>query len=130
MKFFRTLFRYLKWHYSKALLSAFALWKNILVFLFNFFSIKNILGNFFTPWKRLADNYPEHFNLKEYFFIFLLNSIMRIVGVLLRSIILFVGLSICTLYIILLPFSLVVWLALPPIVLGLIILGLILIIFA
>lgn len=130
MKFLRNLFRYLKWHYSKALLSAFALWKNILVFLFNFFSIKNILGNFFTPWKRLADKYPDHFDIKGYFFTFLLNTIMRIIGMLLRSAMIILGLTCCAIYIILLPATLVVWLALPPVILGLIILGLILIIFA
>jgi hypothetical protein len=130
MKFLKNLLRYLKWHYSKALLSAFALWKNILVFLFNFFSIKNILGNFFTPWKRLADSYPDHFDIKGYLFTFLLNTIMRIVGMILRSIIIFIGLTCCAIYILLLPVSLVAWLVLPFVVLGLIALGLILIIFA
>jgi hypothetical protein len=121
---------YLKWHYTKALIATFSLWKNILAFLFNFFSIKNLLGNFSTPWKRLADNYPKKFSLKIYFFTFIVNSVMRIVGIILRSIIILVGLTCCIIYIMLLPVSLLVWLALPITAVYLVIAGLILIIFS
>ena len=130
MNFLMTFLRYLKWHYGKALATTFSFWKNILVFLFNFFSIKNLLGNFFTPWKRLADTYPERFNPKIYFFTFLINTIMRIVGVILRTIILLIGFACCFVYIIALPITLLVWLALPFIIIGLILYGLILIFFS
>lgn len=130
MKFITTSLGYLKWHYGRALATTFLFWRNILVFLFNFFSIKNLIGNFFTPWKRLADNYPKSFDLKIYFFTFLVNSIMRIVGVILRSIIIAIGLLVCAIYIALLPLSLLIWLALPIIIIYLIISGLILIIFS
>jgi len=128
MKFLRTFLGYLKWHYGKALMTTFAFWKNILIFLFNFFSIKSLSGNFFTPWKRLVDIYPKKFNLKIYFFTFLVNTIMRIVGIILRSIIILIGLVFCFALIILLPVTLLVWLALPIIIISLIVSGLILII--
>lgn len=130
MEFLKTFLGYLKWHYSKALIATFSLWKNILYFLFNFFSIRSLLGNFFTPWKRLADSYPKKFDLKVYFFTFIVNIITRIVGMILRSIIIFIGLACCVIYIIFLPVTLVLWLALPPIMIFLIIYGLILIIFS
>jgi len=128
MKYLSIFFGYLKWHYGKALATTFSFWKDILVFLFNFFSIKSLLGNFFTPWKRLADNYPKRFNLQIYFFTFLVNTIMRIVGILLRSTVLIIGLVCCAAYIILLPISLVVWILLPILIIALIILGIILIV--
>ena len=130
MELLTTSLGYLKWHYTSALVATFALWKNILVFLFNFFSIKNLFGNFSTPWKRLADTYPKKFNLKIYFFVFLVNLIMRIVGMFLRSIIILIGLTCCIVYIILLPLSLLIWLALPIAVVYLIVTGLVLIIFS
>lgn len=130
MKFLSVLFGYLKWHYGKALITTFTFWKNILAFLFNYFSIKSLVSNFFSPWKRLADSYPKRFDLKIYFFTFLLNIIMRIVGILLRSIVLIIGLAICTITIVCLPITIIVWLALPPAIAGLIILGLILIFFS
>lgn len=130
MELLTTSLGYLKWHYTRALVATFALWKNILVFLFNFFSIKNLIGNFSTPWKRLADTYPKKFNIKIYSSIFLVNSIMRIVGMFLRSIVILLGLTCCIIYVILLPLSLLIWLALPIVVIYLIITGLILIIFS
>lgn len=130
MKYFTTFLGYLKWHYGKALIFTFTFWKNILVFLFNFFSIKSLLGNFFTPWKRLADSYPKNFNLSAYFYTFLVNTIMRIVGIILRSIIILVGLTCCIIYIILLPLSMIFWLALPVIIIFLVVYGLILIFFS
>lgn len=130
MKFLTIFLGYLKWHYGKALATTFTFWKNIFVFLFNFFSIKNLLGNFFTPWKRLADSYPKNFNLKAYFFTFLVNTIMRTVGMLLRLIIIIIGLAVCIAFIIFFPISLLIWLVLPLTVIALIVYGLILIIFS
>lgn len=130
MKFLLIFLGYLKWHYTNALIAIFSFWKNILFFLFNFFSIKSLLGNFFTPWKRLADSYPKKFNIRIYFFTFLVNTIMRIVGIILRSVIIILGFACCLLYIILLPFTLMLWLALPPAVIFLIVFGIVLIIFS
>jgi hypothetical protein len=130
MKFLTTFWGYLKWHYGKALITTFSFWKNILVFLFNFFSIKNLMGNFFTPWKRLADSYPKKFNFQVYFFTFILNTIMRIVGILLRLIVIIIGLVSCIAFIIFLPVTLLVWLALPILIVALLLFGLILIIFS
>lgn len=130
MEFLKAFVGYLKWHYGRALITTFSFWKNILVFLFNFFSIRSLLGNFFTPWKRLADNYPESFNIKIYLFTFISNTLMRIVGVLLRSVVIIVGLLFCIAYIVLLPISLIVWLLLPLFILFLVIYGIVLIIFS
>lgn len=130
MKFLSAFFGYLKWHYGRALITTFSFWRNILVFLFNFFSIKSLSSNFFTPWKRLADNYPKRFNLQIYFGNFVINTLMRIVGVILRTIILIIGLSCCILYIILLPLTILFWLALPPAVIALMVYGLVLIFFS
>lgn len=130
MKLLKITLGYLKWHYTNALLTTFSFWTNIFVFLFNFFSIKTLLFNFFTPWKRLADNYPKKFNLKTYFSIFIVNFFMRLVGIFFRSIILIIGLSVCIIYIITLPITLVVWLILPPAILYIAIQGLTLLIFS
>ena len=128
MRYLNIFLGYLKWHYGKALVAVFTFWKNILIFLFNYFSIKSLLGNFFTPWKRLVDSYPKNFNLQAYFFAFIANAIMRVVGMIFRSVVLIIGLTCCAIFIILLPISLVVWLVFPFIIAWLILYGLILII--
>ena len=130
MKFLTTSLGYFKWHYGKALITTFTFWKNILIFLFDFFSIKSLLGNFFTPWKRLADNYPKNFSFKAYFSIFIINTLMRLVGIFLRSIVIIIGIVCCILYILFLPITLVLWLLSPVIITALIVYGFILIIFS
>jgi hypothetical protein len=130
MKILSSFLGYLKWHYGKALITTFSFWKNILVFLFNFFSIKSLIGNFFTPWKRLADSYPKKFNLAIYFNTFIANSLMRIVGMILRTVIIIVGLICCAIYIVLLPITVLVWLLLPPAIIAIMVYGLVLIFFS
>ncbi|MFA5763945.1 MAG: hypothetical protein WC915_03970 [archaeon] len=122
-----TIFGYLKWHYGRALGKTFILWRNIFFFLFDYFSIRSLLGNFFTPWKRLAEMYPRKFDLKVYAVTFFMNMIMRIVGMIFRAVALVFGLICILAYVILLPVSLLVWLLLPPMIIFLILYGLVLI---
>jgi len=127
MRYLSVLLGYLKWHYGKALFTTFALWRNFSVFVFNFFSIKSLASNFFTPWKRLAETYPKGIHLQEDLEIFLVNTMMRFVGMVLRTIMLAIGLFCYFIFLLSMPFFLIVWLLLPPFILLLIVFGLILI---
>jgi hypothetical protein len=128
MKLIVVIIGYFKWHYSKALKSITSIWKNFLDFLVAFFSLKLVVKNLFDPWKRMNDIYPARFNFKDYFFAFLTNAIMRIVGIIMRLLLLVVGVVGYILFFILLPITLIVWLILPLIILFLAISGLYLII--
>jgi hypothetical protein len=119
---------YLKWHYGKAIRSLTRVWQNFLFFISEFFSIKLLFRNFFDPWKRMTDPYPKSFSFKEYFYAFLTNLIVRIVGMLMRTTLIIVGLIAYLVLIGLYPVTLISWLALPLIVLALISFGLFLII--
>ena len=135
MNILRTIFDYLKWHYGKALLQTFSLWKNLLLFLIIFFSLKSLFTNFFTPWRRLKESYPIKFDLyldtiKKYITTFTLNIIMRIFGMILRTFAIILGVSCCLAFILLLPLTLTFWLALPALIIGLLLFGLILIFFS
>lgn len=129
MKIILIILGYLRWHYSKAVFSLSKIWINFLFFILNYFSIKLLFLNFFSPWKRMADSYPKAFDLKKYFFVFIANIITRIVGMILRTILIIVGLFCFTAFILLYPLIIIIWLALPLIVIFLICLGLTLIIF-
>ncbi len=117
-KWLRTSGNYLKWHYGKALFSTFFFWENIFLFIFNYFSIKNLIHHFFTPYRQLSDS--NHFK----------NFLRILLGMLARSVALIVGISACIIYILLLPLSLAIWFLLPILVIWFIIYGLILIFFA
>lgn len=119
---------YLKWHYGKALFSLTTIWKNFLIFTYNYFSITNLFKNFFDPWKRMSDPYPNKFNFKEYFYTFLANSIVRIIGILMRAVFMTIGLAFCIILALLYPLALIAWLCLPIILIYLICNGVFLII--
>lgn len=132
MNLLRTTFGYLIWHYGKALFSVFELWNNLLYFLFNFFSIKILLTNFFTPWKRLTETYPKFGvdleTIQTFFFVFILNTIMRILGMFLRTVAITIGLICCICFIIILPLAIVLWISTPILIITSIFFGIILII--
>ena len=128
MKTATIVFGYLRWHYGKAMISLTKIWGNFFYFLTEFFSLKALFKNYFDPWKRMTDRYPKSFNLKEYFSAFITNLIVRIVGIIMRTLLIVVGLSSLILLILLYPVTLIIWLGLPFLVCLLLGLGLFLII--
>jgi hypothetical protein len=129
MKFLQVFAEYLKWHYSKAVISAFYLWKNLTVFFFNYFSIKILFINFFSPWRRMSEYYPKWYQFKEFFSAILLNTLMRIVGVIIRIPVIIFGSVFVFLFAVSFPIFLLLWLVLPLLIVGLMIIGVIWIIF-
>jgi hypothetical protein len=127
MKLIVVIVGYLKWHYSKAVRSVVSVWKNFLDFLVEFFSLKYLLRNLLDPWKRMNDNYPSRFSLKDYAFAFITNIIMRIVGIIMRLLLLVVTIISCIIFVIILPLAIFIWAVLPLIILFLLISGLYLI---
>jgi hypothetical protein len=123
MKSLQVFFKYFKWHYGKALIDSIHLWKNLTLFLLNFFSIKTLILNFFTPWKRIYDSYPKWYNFKEYFSTLAINSLMRIVGIFIRFFVIIFGLICTFIFIILYPVAFIFWIILPIILLTIILAG-------
>lgn len=123
MKTLAIIFGYIVWHYSKAIISLSKIWGNFLIFIFNFFSIKLLFQNFFDPWKRMNDYYPKSFDFRKYFYAFLNNLIMRIVGMIMRTFMIIAGFASLIIFIFIYPPALLIWLILPFIILGLFING-------
>lgn len=123
MKSLQVFFKYFKWHYGKAITASISLWKNLALFLFNFFSIKTLILNFFTPWRRISDSYPKWYNFKEYFSTLLMNTLMRIVGMFIRFFVIVFGLIFTFVFVISYPAALLIWLILPIIILTIILAG-------
>ena len=128
MKIVLIILGYLRWHYGQAISSLTNIWKNFLYFIYEFFSIKLLFRNFFDPWKRMTDNYPKSFDLKEYSYIFLVNLIVRIVGIIMRTILIIAGLTCYIILALFYPVALIIWLLLPLIIIVLVGTGLFLII--
>ena len=88
-------------------------WKNYLWFCLYFFSLKNIILTFFSPWKRIAWAYPRGFSFGAIFEVFIGNLFSRILGAIVRSVFIVLCLVFEFLIFIIGIFILLFWILLP-----------------
>ena len=88
-------------------------WKNFLKFGLNYFSIPRLVKTLFSPWRKYAWAYPRGFSFWQYFESLISNLIFRILGAILRSVLIVVGI-ISELFIIVIGFLVFLgWIILP-----------------
>ncbi|MEQ1500066.1 MAG: hypothetical protein ABL917_01685 [Parcubacteria group bacterium] len=87
MSFLLAIPYYLLWHYGLALKDIKNIWFNFIAFVYNFFSIPVLFSTIFAPWERIKD-----YGNSAIWESFIFNSLMRIVGVCIRSLFIFIGL--------------------------------------
>ncbi len=83
---------YVVWHYSRGLYGFFALWENIFRTVIHFFSIPLLIKTFFSPFHRLAETPPKGFHPGDFIAAKTVTLIMRIVGIIMRAILIVSGL--------------------------------------
>jgi len=113
MEIFRVLFSYATWHYSTAIKEGFIIWKNFVWFLYHFFSIPLLLKTFFSRFQRMGESYQKGLAIGQNFSTFIVNTLMRIVGMGVRSIVIIFGLAIVVAVSVLGVVLLALWLVLP-----------------
>jgi hypothetical protein len=117
MRFATVLGHYFIWHYGRAIGDLTKIYRNLIAFTFNFFSVAILVNSFFAPWRRMGEEYPEHsVDLFGYFSTFMVNIIMRLVGIFMRAIVIVLGMGATMLVILSYPLVLAVWITLPFIV--------------
>ena len=114
---------YIVWHYSRALHDYFALWENSFRFILHFFSMSLLARTFFSPFHRLRETPPRGFHPTDYVASMTVNMIMRIVGILMRFILLLAGFLGLVLVAVSGLLFFIAWIFLPVLVLALLILG-------
>ena len=92
MNFLSIIPYYFSWHYSQGTISYFKIWKNLVWFLWNFFSIKILLKTFFAPFEKLKENYTGGLDIENWLSSILITTLMRLVGMFARSVIIILGL--------------------------------------
>lgn len=125
MRFFLVLGHYLAWHYSRALAEFSHIYRDILVFVYNFFSVGILLRSYFAPWRRMGEEYPvDKFDFANLGSVLVVNTIMRLVGIFMRTIIIIFGLLCLFATLVFYPLLVLGWLLLPLIIGVLFLLGL------
>lgn len=114
---------YFWWHYTTAISDLVGNYVRLASFLNEFFSLRHLAAHLLSPWRRLGEQYPARFDLGAYFSAFIVNTLMRLVGALVRLLILVVGLVALALSVLAFFAVLITWLLLPVILIFLLVLG-------
>ena len=104
---------YLRWHYSEGLKDLSKNWKNFISFVLHFFSLGLLFRTWLTPFGRLTEDYQRGLHLEAFFETLVTNTLMRIVGFVLRSFVMVFGVIALSAVVILGPVVLIIWLLIP-----------------
>ena len=111
------------WHYLEAPALLMRIFGNILWFFERFFSIKLLTRTLFVPWRRLSEERKKGIDVGDLASSFIVNSIMRVVGFGIRSVVIIMGAVTMFSTAVVLAFALVAWILLPAVVVFLLITG-------
>jgi hypothetical protein len=102
------------WHYSIAYKELFLLCRNFIWFIGHIFSIRDLSKTLFYPWQRLGEKYQGGLlHPAEWLSSFVINTMMRGVGLIVRLSVISIGL-VCILFVILLCILMIaIWTVLP-----------------
>lgn len=111
-------FKWLSWHFFEVPGQILTNLSNFLRFNINYFSIPLLLKTFFSHWRRYEESYGRGFDPKRYVQVFAGNMISRILGAIIRTATILIGLifEIFIFFAGILIF--VIWLILPLILLA------------
>lgn len=114
MKFLLVVPQYLYWHYSLGFIEWTRNIFNFIEFEFHFFSVMDLLKTFFSPFQRLKERYSgSPLDFEAIASVLLVNIIMRLVGVVVRSIILIFAAVVISLSMVLALLLIITWIFLP-----------------
>ena len=111
------------WYYTAALFNFVTISRDFVWFLYHFFSIPILIPTLFSKWKRIGDVRTRKFDIKDFFSVFIVNSIMRVIGFFIRSFVIIVGLISIIVAIMIEITLFVAWLFLPVIIVALFAMG-------
>ncbi len=98
------------WDVPKAILKA---WQTFLWFNLNYFSVPVLLKTYFSHWRRYHYAYGKPFEFWKNIEIFVFNMMSRIIGAILRTVFIIIGLAIEILIILIGLIVFLAWLVLP-----------------
>lgn len=91
--FFASIIRdYFVWHYTRAWWQMWGVWRNFLWVVIHFFSIPQLSRSLFSPFKRITEGRGNKFSLEDLATYVIVNLISRIIGAIVRIVIILIGL--------------------------------------
>lgn len=93
-------------------------WNNYFMFAVNFFSAPQLLKTFLAPWRRYNWRYPKGFELAEFFNTLISNIFSRILGAMMRTVLIVTGILLQVFVAIAGLLIFIFWLLMPFIIIG------------
>ena len=121
MNMFLQVFVWYFWDKPKAILAA---WANFLRFNLNYFSLITLLRTFFSHWHRYGYSYGKIFEVWKNIETFVFNIMSRVVGMILRTFLIILGLATEVLIILIGLVIFLGWIFLPILLLAAFLFGL------
>ena len=84
--------QYLQWQFFDVPKNILQAWQNCLRFNLNYWSVPLLLKTLFSHWRRYKYSYGKGLNFKRYFEAFTFNMISRVLGAIMRSVLIVLGL--------------------------------------
>lgn len=79
------------WHFYEMPAFLLDVWKNYILFALNYFSLPILLKSLFSPWRKYRWVYPKGFNVVEFFNTLISNTFSRILGAIMRIVLIIAG---------------------------------------
>lgn len=109
--------QYILWHYSHGFATFFHVWGNFIWGTEHFFGIGNLGKSLFSPWKRMTETRHGKWNFEAVAGALVVNFMSRLMGFVIRLILIFIGSTALLIVISVGVLSLVTWIF-APIVIG------------
>ncbi len=116
-------FLYIRWHYSEAFADLYRNWQNSLIFILHIFSLKLLFKTWFSPLGRLNEDYKKSFDLEAFLETLVVNTMMRLVGFVMRTFVIISGLLALVVVFLLGLSAFILWTLAPLIIVSLFIQG-------
>ncbi len=107
------LFEAIVWQFFDVPKEILKAWRNFLLFNLNYFSVPTLLKTFISPWRRYRYSYGRVFEIWKNLEVLVFNIMSRIIGAILRSFFIVIGLLVEILIIAIGVIIFLGWLILP-----------------
>jgi len=101
------------WQFFDAPKAILKTWQTFLLFNLNYFSVSTLLKTYFSHWRRYRYSYGKAFEFWKNIETFVFNMMSRIIGAMLRTVFIIIGLAIEALIILIGIIIFLGWLVLP-----------------
>lgn len=108
------LLQYLAWHFLDTPKGIFRAWQNCLRFNLNHWSVPLLVRTWVSPWRRYHASYGKGFGFGRYFEVFTFNMTSRFLGAIMRTVLITFGFLMEIFVFAAGAIVLLIWLALPP----------------